>query len=278
MSLVAHYGIDRLNEISNFVSIEGNIGSGKTTFKRAIEHYVNENHLSALESWPIPRPDVYLLVDEPVAEWTQEVYSLQNVHGKGANGDSKYYSLLDLFYKEMNDSHTDTTMLDRVAFTFQVNAFTSRIKHLRNILSQMPRHPPETRVHLISERSLLTDRLFFTNLNNAGFIPGYQWKTYNDFFDIICETLVKKHDRIVYLPTSPNKSYDRIMSRDRGAEVKNSISLGYLESLHLSHITMIEAFEQEKGTQSVLRVNFEQDLVPPQIEDLVKLFMKEILL
>lgn len=280
-STEAHFGIDRLGEISDFISLEGNIGSGKTTLKRAIERYVEENHLSALEVTPYPRSDVYLLIDEPVAQWSEEVYGVQNSRGQGANGDKNRYSLLGLFYKEMKEKmearlkEEDPVLLDQVAFTFQVTAFTSRLKNLRDALSRMPHHPAETRVHIISERSLRTDRLFFTNLDGSGFIPDYQWRSYNDFFDIICDRLITKHDRIVYLPTSPQKSYTRIASRSRDEEVKNDISLDYLESLHAAHTTMITKFEEEHGTDAVIRVNFEQDLVPPQIDSLVQSLMRE---
>lgn len=294
MSMEAVFGIDRLKEVTNFFSIEGNIGSGKTTFKRAIELYVRENNLSALHLTEHVREHVYLLIDEPVAEWTQQVYSRQNCNGEGANGDSNLYSLLDLFYKEMKEKttpveskppHTDgdkeedagPKMLDQVALAFQATTFTSRLKNLVNSLSRMPRHPAQTKVHIISERSLLTDRLFFANLNDSGLIPGFQWKAYDDFFNIICGQLLKSHNRIIYLPTSAEKSHERIHRRSRGAEVDNDIPLGYLESLHGAHTQMISKFVKERGTDAVIHVNFEQDLAPPQIDTLVNTLMRDSL-
>lgn len=281
----AVFGIDRLKEITHFFSIEGNIGSGKTTFKRAIETFVHENGLSALEESEQVREHVYLLIDEPVAEWTQQVYSRQNAKGEGANGDSNLYSLLDLFYKEMkektvlsrDDKEHQPEMLDKVALAFQATTFTSRLKNLINTLSRMPRHPSGTKVHIISERSLLTDRLFFSNLNDSGLIPGYQWKSYDDFFNIICSHLLKSHDRIIYLPTSAEKSHERIVRRHRDAEVNNDIPLGYLESLHGAHTEMISKFIKDRGTDTVIRVNFEQDLAPPQIDTLVNTLMRTTL-
>jgi deoxyguanosine kinase len=72
-----------------FISIEGNIGSGKSTVLKIIR----ENF-----------PDLVIL-DEPLSDW-------QNV------GQNKDVNLLEIYYKEPQ----------RWGFTFQIYAFMSRLK------------------------------------------------------------------------------------------------------------------------------------------------------
>lgn len=71
-----------------FISIEGNIGSGKSTILKVIR-----------ENFP-----ELMILDEPLTEW-------ENV------GDNKNINLLELYYKDSK----------RYGFTFQIFAFMSRL-------------------------------------------------------------------------------------------------------------------------------------------------------
>ena len=76
------------NQRPSFISIEGNIGSGKSTILKIIR-----------ESFP-----ELAILDEPLTEW-------QNV------GENKDINLLGLYYQDPK----------RWGFTFQIYAFMSRI-------------------------------------------------------------------------------------------------------------------------------------------------------
>lgn len=86
------------------LSIEGNIGSGKSTVLRTLK-----------ESCPD-----WTFVDEPVSEWL----SLRNEHGE---------SLLELFYKDKK----------RWSYTFQNVAVLHRFKKLRHALDTIDRTKPQ---------------------------------------------------------------------------------------------------------------------------------------
>lgn len=79
------------------LTIEGNIGVGKTTFLKLIKEKLRLD---------------FEVIDEPVDVW-------QNIK----QGDS---NLLDLFYKEPT----------RWGFTFQTYAFMSRLRHWRNLINR----------------------------------------------------------------------------------------------------------------------------------------------
>ena len=82
-------------------SIEGNIGSGKSTFLALIQRTFPHIHV----------------MPEPVAEW-QNIYT---------NDGDKKLNLLEKYYE---DPH-------RWAFTFQTNAILSRMKELRKLIDLM---------------------------------------------------------------------------------------------------------------------------------------------
>lgn len=276
MSLV----VERMNEITTFTSLQGNIGSGKTTLLNAMRKHVQENGLLALEAaangGSVTPRDLFIFLDEPVAKWSEPTCCLLNCHGEGE--DATLYSYLDLFYKgqpktqaqdDAEEKKTTSAFLNPVAFPFQIHAFTTRLAHLCQQIEKMPRFSKasNTRIHVISERSLRTDRLFFKNVYESGNVSRYLWETYDAFFDVICRATLNKEDAMIYINTSPEKSYDRLYNkRKRDAEVGNAIPLEYLQSLHRQHQTMIEDFGQAKGRDRIVEINFEHDMDQEEIE------------
>ena len=341
MSLV----IDRMEEgIASFSSVEGLIGAGKSKLLEGIKRYIVKKGISAIDAPPATEGsktrDLFLVMDEPVNDWSEAKYSLLNSRGEGE--DTKMYSYLELFYKGQGgkSSHhlprewppyvvcfvinllitVDVTCcylyipeitsyfyliatyslfiaylgvcyfwvntfwhtqnketINPWAFDFQVFAFTTRLNHMCDQLARLPHFDNRTRLHIISERSLRTDRLFFKNLYESGKVPQHQWLNYESFHDIICRTTLKKTGRMIFVDTSPTKAYDRIIERAREAESKSGIPLAYLESLRVAHQEMVHTFVQEKGEDALYTVNFEQDMLQEEIDQQVSLLMKHII-
>ena len=165
-------------------SIEGNIGSGKSTL------------LAELKK---AHPEIVYL-PEPVDEWN-------------SFKDSAGVTILEKYYE---DQH-------RWAFTFQMMAFITRAKQLRD----MPKG-----VIVIMERSVFTDREIFAKmLHDSGKIHDIEYSVYLKWFDELVGDL--KIDGVVYVRTSPEVCEERIEKRDRAGESK--ISFEYLIECDMYH-------------------------------------------
>jgi len=126
------------------ISIEGNIGSGKST----IINYLKNNYLKNNDNQNM------VFVDEPVNEWL-------NIKSNGKNA-------LELFYEDQ----------DKNSFWFQILAYITR---LRNLLETIKKNPGK---NIITERSIYTDKYVFAQmLFESGKISDIEFQTYNYWFD-----------------------------------------------------------------------------------------------
>ena len=82
-------------------------------------------------------------------------------------------------------------------FQFQINAFTTRINLYINSLRECT--TKDVSVILISERSMRSDKLFFSNLCEQGLISPSEWNIYDQFFNTICNHLNNKEEVMLYL-------------------------------------------------------------------------------
>jgi deoxyadenosine/deoxycytidine kinase len=125
------------------ISIEGNIGAGKTTIlKRLQDKMAGDKNI------------IFLL--EPVDLWETMIDPI--------TGDN----ILQSFYR---DPH-------KYAFTFQVMAYSTRLANLREIIRQNP----ECSV-IICERSLTADKNIFAQmLYDDGKMDDLQFQVYNKFY------------------------------------------------------------------------------------------------
>ena len=85
----------------SLIFVEGNIGTGKTTFIEFLERNLN--------------PEKYNIIYEPVDEWQK----LKDSQGK---------NILEHFYEDQ----------EKWAFAFQMNSFISRVKHIQDALKANP--------------------------------------------------------------------------------------------------------------------------------------------
>lgn len=164
------------------VLIEGNIGSGKTTFL---------NHFNKYKD--------ICLITEPVDKWR----NCGNVN------------LLELMYKEPH----------RWAMPFQSYV----------TLTMLESHtlPTEKQVKLM-ERSLFSSRYCFVeNMYKNNTIHEGMYNVLQDWYSFIEKSIHIQADLIVYLRTSPEVVYDRMVSRARTEE--SCVPLQYLKELHDLH-------------------------------------------
>jgi deoxyadenosine/deoxycytidine kinase len=191
-----------------FISIEGNIGSGKSTLLANLrEHYKNNDNV--------------IFLKEPVDEWAK----IKDING---------ITILEKFYADQ----------EKYSFSFQMMAYVSRIKVLRDTLKEKTEKvnkinngEEKKKYIIITERSLYTDKMVFAKmLYDSGKIEDVNYQIYLNWFDTFSgEFPVHK---IVYVKASPEKCYQRIARRSREGE--ENIPLEYLTTCSLYHDNMLD--------------------------------------
>ena len=183
--------------------IEGNIGSGKSTFIGLFENYLKK-HLK----------DSLVLL-EPVEAWL----NTKDCDGK---------NILEYYYQNPK----------KYGFTFQMNAFISRVHEINEMKKQGKKYN-------FVERSVYTDKNVFTTLNfQNGNIDEIQLNVYEQWFNLFSEKFNLKPSGYIYLKTTPEICSERIKKRDRSEE--SSIPLDYLDQLDILHNIWLND-EKKKG-------------------------------
>ena len=198
------------------IYIEGNIGAGKSTFLELFKEYLVQN---------LPGSKV---LPEPVQAWMET----QDSNGK---------SILQHYYEDQK----------KYGFTFQMNAFISRVNEIEEIRK-------ENLQHLFVERSVYTDKNVFTLTNyKNGNINEIEHEVYQQWFNVFTEKFNLRPKAYIYLKTSPETCAVRIKRRDRTGE--SSIPLEYLKELHILHDTWLA--EEKKWGVPVLEVDVSVDYI-----------------
>ena len=163
------------------MSVEGNIGSGKSTMLRYFEGMKDK--------------DVYVMA-EPVAEW-------QNLEG------------INLLQKLYEDSK-------RWSMQFQAYVQLTRLRLLKN--------PINKKVKLL-ERSIQNNRYCFLELaKREGSLGAHELAVLKSWYDWLDTSMGLELDLIVYLRTSPDVSFERMLARGRSEE--NGVPKDFIHSLH----------------------------------------------
>ncbi len=170
------------------ISIEAGIGVGKSTILNIFsEKFGNKINV----------------ILEPLQEWLEK-YS-----------DGKT-NILNMFY----------TDIQRWGYTFQMNAFMTRIHKIKNerVIGKIN----------LTERSILSDnRIFAKMLYDDGKITAVEWKLYEDWFKWLSYEFNSIPQKIIYLRCDPIIAFQRIHKRNRSEE--SGITLEYIEKLHKYH-------------------------------------------
>ena len=165
--------------MTRIYSLEGNIGSGKSTLISLLEkkNILNETFLNNI---------VYL--PEPVDIWS----TIKDETGT---------TILEKFYADQ----------DKYAFSFQMMAYISRIAQIRQTIKENPY------AILITERSVYTDKNVFAQmLYNNKKIEKVNYEIYLKWFDEFTRELPL--NGIIYIKTSPEICNKRILERNRKGE------------------------------------------------------------
>jgi len=167
------------------VSIEGNIGAGKSTL---IEKLKQE--LSGV-----------VFVDEPVEEW-------ESIQEDGV-------TILEKYYGDQK----------RYAFAFQMMAFITRVRRLREAIVSNPNSV------IITERSVFTDfEIFAKMLHDEGKIENIEYQIYTRWFEEFTADISVRG--IIYVRETPETCAEHVTMRNRKGE---SIPLEYLKQCHEYH-------------------------------------------
>lgn len=173
------------------ISIEGNIGVGKSTLLARLRTQF---------------PDA-IFVDEPVSEWNTIV-------------DSSGTSILEKYYSDQK----------RYAFAFQMMAFITRARRLKNL--------PSDKL-IFTERSVFTDREIFAKmLFDSDKIEDIEYQIYLKWFDDLSSDI--KVDKVIYLREDPEECLRRVNHRARQGE---EIPLEYLQMCHQYHENWLSGTE-----------------------------------
>lgn len=195
-------------------TIEGNIGSGKSTLLENLKQEFSSD-------------TSIVFMKEPVDEWEEIKDSAGN-------------TMLQKFYENQ----------EKYSFPFQMMAYISRLKLLKDTVEQNPN------AIIISERSLYTDKYVFAKmLYETIKIEDVNYQIYCKWFD----TFVKDYpiSGIIYVKTDPEICHDRIAKRSRVGE--SSIPLEYLVSCNKYHDDMLD-IEKELMSKNQLVLDGNVDI------------------
>lgn len=171
------------------ISIEGNIGSGKSTFIKILKERLKD--------------DQFVFIPEPVDEWLKIV----DLDGK---------NILSKFYDDK----------EKYSFPFQVLAFTSKLKLIREALHDNPDKI------IITERSVHTDKQVFSKmLHDDKKINDISYQIYLAMFDEFLDK-INDIDKIIFVNTDHKICHQRVNKRNRIGE---KIELEYLEKCDHYH-------------------------------------------
>lgn len=209
------------------VSIEGNIGSGKTTGKEKLKKYICSNK----------NKDSTIFVDEPTSEWE----SIKDENG---------VPILVNLYGDIK----------RYAFRFQMMAYITRLKKIKEALSN-----PNVKI-VITERCLLTDaHVFAKMLYDSKHIEYDEYAIYTRWFDEFAREI--EPSCIVYFKASTNVCMNRIKKRNRDGE--QDMQYEYLDKCNTYHDSWLISDPQNAIPTLILNANEENNDYSSQIYDYI---------
>tara|TARA_Y100000780_G_C13680213_1_gene415765 strand:+ start:1052 stop:1798 length:747 start_codon:yes stop_codon:yes gene_type:complete len=181
--------------MAHLFSIEGNIGSGKSTLVEKLK----EDYKKKCKTGDFPQ---IIFMEEPVSQW---------VEIKDKDG----VNMIEKFYSDQ----------EKYAFSFQMMAYITRLSMLKKCIRENPN------AIIICERSLNTDKNIFAKmLYDDNKIEDVKYQIYSNWFDEFISDIPECG--IIYVRTEPTKCYERVKIRDRKGE---TIPLEYLEKCHDYH-------------------------------------------
>jgi deoxyadenosine/deoxycytidine kinase len=207
------------------VSIEGNIGIGKSTLLNNVELYCKNNGLTSI-----------IVLREPEEEWSKII---------DENGET----ILSNFYKDPN----------KYSFSFQILV----LKTMADLICKTIKENPDCKI-IICERSIVSSsHVFAEMLYESSLINQIEYQIYksiyNEKIDYRLNNFKIVPEKIIYLECDPEICFERIKKRSRKGET--NISLDYLYKCENYHNLWLEI---EENSIDIMRtdmdLNFEYDL------------------
>ena len=248
------------------VVVEGNIGSGKSTFlahfKRAMQDLAQGKAHAGMEN-SLPRQDgrqarenLVEILAEPVDKWRDlKGHNLLQVRRRLERAVKKDFGNF-LFYAQLMYSEPG-----RWSLAFQSYVQLTMVKlHLQRTSAPIK----------LMERSLHSGRhCFIENLYRSGKLPGSEYSVLDEWYRFLTSDLGSQRkaldrgsfdlgvDLVVYLRTSPEMAFQRVKRRARTEE--DLIPVEYLRELHGLHEEWLMG-EQDRVPAKVLVINADEDI------------------
>lgn len=206
------------------ISIEGNIGSGKTTLINLLKDKYKNNKR-------------FIFIEEPINIWLSIT-------------DKDQQNVLNKFYHDKN----------KYSYLFQNFAFITRNIILKSKTKNIFCFRKK---YIISERSINADKYIFCKmLYEDKLIEDIEYKIYNYWYDYLFPEF--KINKIIYLKTNPNISFERIKLRNRIEE--KDIEFQYINKLHEYHENWINEYDKDKicilnGDLNLNNINYNLNLI-----------------
>lgn len=187
-----------------YVSIEGNVGAGKTTFVRKAADYHREKK-KARPGQPqqlspnlhVPLEGVDAVLEEPVNDWI---------------------SVLGDFYENPS----------RFSLSLQLKILFSRAKQLRDTIGNVA----------VTERCIdSSSGVFVPVLCEDGMMSAQEFDIYQECLSMTRQMYLHELVGVVFINTSPSTCYERIIKRNREGE--SGVTLDYLMRLHEQYLSWI---------------------------------------
>jgi deoxyadenosine/deoxycytidine kinase len=160
------------------IYLEGNIGSGKSTFINFLKEKIVKDNWNA---------DVLL---EPVEEWE-------------ATQDSNGTNILQHYYQDQV----------KFGFAFQINALISRVKKIDDMIKQSKK-----KIHFIERSIFTDKNVFLESNYHNGNITEIEYVIYQQWFNWILQKFKMTPDGFILLNTTYQQCAERIRSRNRTGE------------------------------------------------------------
>jgi len=176
------------------ISIEGNIGAGKTTLINQLAEELIKNNTKVI------------IAPEPIEQWTN-IYVLGSSTGQ--------FNILEAMYENPK----------KYCFPFQIWADYTKEKTYKKAIESA-----DDDTIVLLERTLETNKEIFTRSHLAeGFINNELFDIYSILHENTLKTANINYRLIVYANTTPTKCIERIKKRGRQGEEK--VNIDYIKKL-----------------------------------------------
>lgn len=235
----------RVGNIKGIITIEGNIGAGKST---SIE-LIDMDTYNGIDIIFISEPDYTSCIKLP-----EEYRDLTNEKLPDT-------SILQYFYNDMR----------KYSFQFQVHAYCKRCDAIWRRIEELVNTDKE--YIIITERSVISDKEIFTkNMIAEGIFPVEMIETYDMFWTQIAGKIAGLIKGMVYLRASINTIMERIDKRQRIEE--SAIEKEYIEQLNQRHEKMIEKY---KDKMRVVDIDWNMNRTEQEIKEEMTTVIREMI-